>query len=59
MSVRRANLDHLAVGAGMDGVVEAGEAEIAHQPCGLGEFVVVSGDRTAFEGIKGLGGVKT
>ena len=54
----RAHLVHLAVRALGDDVVVAGEPEVAHQPDGVGEVVVVRDDRAALDGVEELGGVE-
>ena len=55
---RRIDLRHLAVGAWMDDVVVTDEAEVAHQPHGFGQLVVVGDHGAALEGIEYLGGME-
>src|SRR3546814_433554 len=53
-----ANLDHLAVGAGVDNIVIALEADVANQAHGLGQLIIIGGDGTALHGVEGLGGME-
>lgn len=53
-----ADLDHLAVGAGVDNVIEAGESEVAHQAHGFSQVVVIGDDGPTLECIEEFGGVK-
>ena len=55
---RGAGFAHLAVGSQVDHVVQAGEAEVLHQPDLLGHRVVVGDDRPALEAVHELGGVE-
>ncbi len=54
-----AGFGHFAVGADVNDVVVAVEAEVAHEAHFSGEGVVVGEDSAAFEGVEELGGVKT
>src|SRR5690606_9218961 len=53
------DLNHLAVGAHVDHIVETGESEVAHQAHLFGERIVVRENGTALETVEELGGMKT
>ena len=54
----RRDFAHLAVGADVDHVVVAGEAEVLHEPDLPGQIVVIGDHRAALEGVHELGGVE-
>ena len=55
----RRDFGHLAVGADINHLVIAGEAEILHKTNLPGEIIIISHDRPAFEGIHEFGGMET